>query len=201
MLWRHISQLFTHRGDPAGVAEGARDCAEASVARYLREARYPWPAADPAADDAALVRDLRARMTNRPDQAGQPGTTLTQVAAYLDATGIPFRPSRDPSDAARPWTLSLVRGGRLRPPQYDPSWVGGATALSHYILSLGDGWYNDPLAFANGQRDCQYAPEAVRAAAQDSYLFVLVDPTRLHWCDGHAETLPAPPSLAPTAPR
>jgi hypothetical protein len=99
--WRHVSQIYRHAGDPPGAQEGANDCFEACLARYLREQGYLF-----SGDDEALIAYLRQRITGQPDHASQSGTLLSQASAALPKLGVHYRWTFDLWDAlACPWAI------------------------------------------------------------------------------------------------
>jgi hypothetical protein len=182
--WRHISQLYRHPGDAPGVLEGASDCFEVSLARYLREQGYPF-----AGDDAALVGAMRLLATGRPDHAGQGWTTLEQGGRTLDALGVGWRWTGDLAEArGAAWAIYWVRAAQLRRPSpnavdgcrvytdYPLSWLGDHSGPDHFILQLPGGAFNDPLSYWNGGNDTVYTPTSVAAAFGGAYVL-----TRSPW--------------------
>src|SRR5579885_2118780 len=176
--WRHISQLYRHPGDPAGTVEGANDCFEVCLARYLRETGYPF-----AGDDAALVGAMRLLATGQPDHAGQGYTTLEQGGRTLDALRVGWRWTADLAAArAAPWAILWVRPARLRTAapnvvegrrvytDYPLWWLGGRDEADHFILQLPNGAFNDPLSYWNGGRDTSYTATSVAAAFAGAYV-------------------------------
>jgi hypothetical protein len=179
--WHHVSQVYRHTGDPPGRLEGASDCFEACLARYLRESRYSF-----AGDDEDLIAYLRQRITGQPDHAGQPGTLLSQASASLPKLGVHYRWTFDLADAlAQPWAILWVRAIRLRlsasvlvsgVPQwvaYSSDWVGPGVDPDHFILRMPDGRFNDPLAWYVG--DCGYSATSLCGAFGGAYVLEVVD--------------------------
>jgi len=176
--WRHVSQLYRHAGDPVGALEGASDCYEASLARYLREQAYPF-----AGDDAALVGAMRLLATGQPDRAGQGWTSLEQGGRTLDALGVTWRWTGNIAEArAASWAIYWVRAARLRTvapntvdgrrvyTDYPLSWLGGSDGLDHFILRLPSGAFNDPLSYWNDGIDTTYTDTSVAAAFGGAYV-------------------------------
>lgn len=176
--WRHVSQLYHHTGDAPGVVEGANDCYEVCLARYLREMGYPF-----SGDDAALVGAMRLLATGQPDHAGQGFTSLEQGGHTLDALGIPWRWTSDLAAArASAWVIYWVRPARLRRAtpnvvdgrsvytDYPLSWLGSRDDPDHFILKLPSGLFNDPLSYWNGGQDTLYTETSVAAAFGGAYL-------------------------------
>jgi len=185
MSWKprygHVSQL--HPG-PGGTLSGWNDCWEASLARYLRE-RNP---AVIAGDDWDLIDAVGRAARGIPDLPGNGDTTLGEAALSLTAFGISPRWTTSYQEALlSPWAICLVDGRVLTPAQYPPTWFGGgAPGGNHFILWLPRwqgtaDWFNDPLAYANGQDDCRYDPNSVLAAFSGAYLLPST---------GHGETMP-----------
>lgn len=188
--WTHISQLYRHPGDPAGTIEGASDCFEACLARYLRETGYPF-----AGDDAALVAAMRLLASGQPDHAGQGYTTLEQGGHALDALGVAWRWTADLAAArAAPWAILWVRPARLRTAapnvvdgrrvytDYPLWWLGGRDDADHFIVQLPNGAFNDPLSYWNGGRDTTYTATSVAAAFAGAYMLGATPP----WASGAA---------------
>jgi hypothetical protein len=176
--WRHVTQLFRHEGDGPHVVEGANDCYEACLARYLREMSYPF-----AGDDAALVAAMRLLATGQLDHAGQGYTSLEQGGRALDALGIPWRWTTELAVArTAAWAIYWVRPARLRTStpnvvdgrnvytDYPLWWLGARDQPDHFILALPNGSFNDPLSYWNGGRDSVYTPGSVAAAFAGAYL-------------------------------
>ncbi len=176
--WRHVSQLFRHNGDGPTVVEGANDCYEACLARYLREMGYPF-----AGDDAALIATLRLLATGQPDHAGQGFTTLEQGGRTLDALGIAWHWTATLAEArAATWSIAWVRPARLRTAapnvvddrrvytDYPLWWLGARDDPDHFILWLPNGLFNDPLSYWNGGRDTRYTATSVAAAFGGAYI-------------------------------
>lgn len=184
--WRHVSQLFRHGDDGLNVVEGANDCFEACLARYLREMAYPF-----VGDDNALVAAMRLLATGQPDHAGQGFTSLQQAGQALDALGIPWRWSGDLAEtrAAR-WAILWVRAARLRTAapnlvegrrvytDYPLWWLGSSDDADHFILLLPSGAFNDPLSYWGGGRDATYTATSIAAAFAGAFL--LLGPPRSH---------------------
>lgn len=176
--WRHVSQLFHHNGDGLGVVEGANDCFEACLARYLREMSYPFTG-----DDAALVGALRLLATGQADRAGQGFTSLQQGRHALDTLAIPWHWSTNLAEArAAAWAILWVRAARLHRAtpnmvqgqrvytDYPLSWLGGGDEADHFILQLPNGSFNDPLSYWNGAADTLYTATSVASAFAGGYL-------------------------------
>ncbi len=176
--WRHVSQLFRHAGDAPGALEGASDCFEASLARYLREAAYPF-----AGDDSALVAAMRLLATGQPDHSGQGYTWLDQAGRALTTLGIGWRWTSGLSEArAATWAICWVRAARLRTAtpnltdgrrvytDYPLWWLGGADEPDHFILWLPNGSFNDPLSYWNGGRDTVYTDTSVATAFAGAFI-------------------------------
>lgn len=176
--WRHVSQLFHHNGDGLGAVEGANDCFEACLARYLREMSYPFTG-----DDPALVAALRLLATGQADQAGQGFTSLQQGGHALDTLGIPWHWSTNLTEArAAAWAILWVRSARLRRStpivvqgrsvytDYPLSWLGGRDEADHFILQLPNGSFNDPLSYWNGAADTLYTATSMASAFAGTYL-------------------------------
>lgn len=176
--WRHISQLYRHTGDPVGALEGASDCYEASLARYLREQGYPFTG-----DDAALVGAMRLLATGQPDHADQGWTTLEQGGRTLDALGVTWRWTSSLAETrAAAWAIYWVRAACLRTAapnmvdgrrvytDYPLWWLGGGGAPDHFILRLPNGAFNDPLSYWNGGSDTVYTDTSLAAAFGGAYV-------------------------------
>lgn len=186
----HVSQLSDWH-DGAGLT-GHNDCAPASLTRYLRESGFPWPG-----DDASLIAHVRQRLTGQSAEfEGQPYVSVAQLTAYLESAGIPYRVDTMPTTTLTPWTLALLRGVRLAPAQYPPSWFGDVDAPDHYVLQLPDDLTNDPLAYFNGQKDYVYTSASLLAAMEGSVCYHLADPLTLAW-DAPALTAHRMPPAAP----
>jgi hypothetical protein len=166
----HVSQL--HPG-PGGTLSGWNDCWEACLARYLRE-RNP---AVCAGDDWALIDAISRVARGLPDTPSNPDTTLADAARSLVAYEVAATWTAGYQDALQaPWSICLVDGRLLKPAQYPADWFGrSGCGGNHFILWLpfwqgSANWFDDPLCYANGQRDCQYDLESVAAAFQGAYL-------------------------------
>ncbi len=203
--WRHISQLYRHPGDAPGVQEGANDCFEVSLARYLREQGYPF-----AGDDAALVGAMRLLATGQPDHAGQGWTSLEQGGRTLDALGVGWRWTGNIDEArAAAWAIYWVRPARLRTvapnvvdgrrvyTDYPLWWLAARDDPDHFILRLPGGLFNDPLSYWNGGKDTAYTPTSVAAAFGGAYVLTLSP-----WAardNGSGKGAPAGPARDPRA--
>jgi hypothetical protein len=181
--YRHVSQL--HPG-PGGTLSGWNDCWEACLARYLRE-RDP---AVCAGDDWALIAAIGQVARGMPDTPDNPDTTLADASRSLAAYAVAATWTASYQDALQaPWAICLVDGRLLSPAQYPRDWFGRAgPGANHFILWLpycegSANWFDDPLCFANGQRDCQYDLGSVAAAFQGAYLLPSA---------GNGEASPAP---------
>lgn len=174
MAWNpqytHISQL--HPGAD-GSLSGWNDCWEACLARYLRE-RDPRVIAG---DDWALIDAVSRAARAAPDGPGNAETTLGEAARSLGAYGVAARWTESYQEAlAAPWAICLVDGRALAPAQYPASWFGDeGPGGNHFVLWLpfwqgSADWFDDPLAYFNGQGDCRYSLESVRAAFAGAYL-------------------------------
>lgn len=165
----HVSQL---RPDAAGVLSGWNDCWEASLARYLCE-RDPGIVAD---DDWALIDAVGRTARGAPDAPDNADTTLDEAARSLGAYGIAPRWTASFAEAlAAPWAICLVDGTGLAPAQYPADWFGAAGGGNHFVLWLpawqgSADWYDDPLAYFNGQQDCRYDRGSVAASFYGAYL-------------------------------
>jgi len=181
MAWipqfHHVTQIH-----PVG-GSGQADCFQASLARYLYEAgavpstRDPWD----------LINEICIVSRGVPDGPHNPDTTLSEADNTLVHYGLPDNWTASYQDALNaPWSICLVNGALLQPAQYPASWFGSANWPDHFILWLpalngAANWFNDPLAYDNGQQDCQYDPSSVATAFGGAYLL----PTT-----GHGETAP-----------
>lgn len=161
----HVSQIH-----PDG--SGWDDCWEAALARYGFEAgRFPAGTTDEQAINAVA---LAAR--GQPDTPANPDTTLPEAAASLAHYGLPVEWSADYRMALNaPWAICLVDGTKLEPAQYPSSWFGDPGQANHFILWLPNwggaaNWFNDPLAYDNGQQDCPYDLGSVASAFYGAYL-------------------------------
>ena len=174
MVWTprhgHVSQL---RPGPGGTLSGWNDCWEACLARYLRERDSTVCAGD----DWALIDDISRVARGRPDRPDNAETTLADAARSLAVYGVDATWTAGYQDALQsPWSICLVDGRLLRPAQYPPDWFGcSGPGGNHFVLWLpfwqgSADWFDDPLCYANGQRDCQYGLESVAAAFQGAYL-------------------------------
>ena len=179
----HVSQL--HPG-PNGTFSGWNDCWEACLARYLRE-RDP---AVVAGDDWALIDAVCRAARGYDDSPNNADTTLGEAARSLHAYGIAPRWTTDYQETLQaPWVICLVDGTALAPAQYPADWFGvRSPGGNHFILWLpfwqGSAcWFNDPLAYANGQQDCCYDLDSVAAAFYGAYLLPST---------GNGEAAPAP---------
>ncbi|HVA88612.1 MAG TPA: hypothetical protein VNL71_02105, partial [Chloroflexota bacterium] len=180
----HISQLQV---DPAtGALTGRNDCLEAALARYVFEATKlttPWTSDDAAINLVSLAARGAADTPNNPD------TTLPEAAAALAHWGLPVDWTTDFQTALNaPWALCLVDGTGLAPAQYPANWFPSAGQANHFLLWLpkwqgSTNWFNDPLAFANGQQDCQYDLNSMAGAFYGAYLLPST---------GNGETPPLP---------
>jgi hypothetical protein len=192
---QHVSQL-AHAGG-AGLGSGWDDCGPASVLRYLREAGK----VDPAGDIPAQLSDIAYRVRGTADSAANGPVDVNALSSALRNYGVATHYSETYADAEKaPWSVVLVDAFQLAPAQYpqDAGWLGTDSGSGdHYILWLPQWqgsayWFNDPLAYNNGQQDCQYAA----ASIQTAFRCALVLPTTGHGED--AAPLPAPPTPAPT---
>ena len=101
--------------------------------------------------------------------------------------GIPVQWTTSYGDAlAAPWAICLVDGRVLAPRLYPPEWFSPDPGPNHFILWLpywqgSADWFDDPLAYANGQQDCRYGLGSVAAAFSGAYLLPE---------SGHGELLP-----------
>jgi hypothetical protein len=168
--YRHVSQL--HAG-PGGTLSGWNACWEACLVRYLCE-RNPSLAA---AGDLALIDAVSGVARGTPDCPANADTTLGEAARSLAAYGITAPWTASFQDAWQaPWAICLVDGTLLQPAQYPASWFGAATGQgNHFMLWLpfwqgSDAWFNDPLAIAGSQQDCEYDLRSVAAAFYGAYL-------------------------------
>lgn len=189
---QHITQLFNH-GD--GQLNGGNDCCQGSLARYLRATGFPWPG-----DDISLVQHERLAMTGEADHPGQGYTSLVQLEAYMGMCGLTWTTTSRPTDGLKAWALLNLRGVRLRPAQYPFSWFG-KDEPDHFILGLGGGLYNDPLA--PNYQDTAYTDASVEAALQDGFVYLLPDPAQVTWSAQRVATVSTRPQKPPyvTAPR
>ena len=207
---KHVSQLKTW---PDGSTSGGSACAEAAIARYLLEC-YPrfgeageWALVGQVLDPTAApgVWDLIDRLSiigrGMPVGEHDPGTDAVGIDRIFSAFAVPtqadYTPGAYATALAAPWALCNVDACALTPAQYPSSWLGSECGQpNHLILWLPNqrkqaNWFNDPLAFANGQKDCQYDLVAVKAALAG--VWVLPD-------TGHGEkSAAAPASLRITA--
>ena len=176
----HVSQLHP---DGDGGLSGWNDCWEACLARYLRER----DAAVTAGDDWALIDAVGRAARGTPDGPDNPDTSLGEAGLSLRTYGIPVRWTTSYGDAlAAPWAICLVDGRVLAPSLYPPEWFSPDPGPNHFILWLpywqgSADWFDDPLAYANGQQDCRYGLGSVAAAFSGAYLLPE---------SGHGELLP-----------
>lgn len=175
--WPHVSQLYRHAGDAPGALEGASDCFEASLARYLREMAYPF-----SGDDPALVGAMRLLTTGQADHAGQGYTSIEQGGKALSALGVRWRWAGS-LHAVWPeaWSILWVRAARLRETtpnavdgrsvytDYPLWWLGGSDEADHFILRLPNGRCNDPLSYWR-QGDADYTPSSLASAFAGAYV-------------------------------
>lgn len=166
----HVSQL--HAG-PGGVLSGWNDCWEACLARYLCERDHTLALLG----DLALIDRVSRAARGAADAPDNADTSLGDAAASLRAFGLPVHWTASYQDAlAAPWAICLVDGTLLAPPQYPAAWFGTpAPGGNHFILWLpfwqgSANWFDDPLAYGNGQHDCLYASGSVAAAFYGAYL-------------------------------
>ncbi|HEY8285534.1 MAG TPA: SH3 domain-containing protein, partial [Chloroflexota bacterium] len=143
------------------------------LARYLRE-RDP---AVIAGDDWALIDAVSRAARGAADAPGNTDTSLGEAERSLTAFGITPQWSDSFQEAfLAPWAICLVDGRALVPAQYPPEWFGDAApGGNHFILWLpclqgNPDWFNDPLAYANGQEDCRYRLASVAAAFSGAYV-------------------------------
>jgi len=176
--WRHITQLYRHPGDRPDMVEGANDCYEVCLARYLRERGYPF-----AGDDTALVGAMRLLATGQVDHAGQGFTSLEQGGRALDALGIGWRWTADLGVVrAAAWAILWVRPARLRTAapntvdgrtvytNYPLWWLGARAQPDHFILQLPGGRFNDPLSYWNDGLDTTYTSTSLAAAFAGAFV-------------------------------
>ena len=159
----HCSQM-NHINGVSGT--GLDDCGISCVQRYLREAGKLNPEDDIAHQLAQLAQLVRGHAD---DSANGP-LSLGQVEGLLTSYDVASVLTYIYTEAGRaPWAILLVDGRKLWPAQYPADWFGPAGGPNHFILWLpffeGSGvWINDPLAYANGQQDCQYTAGSIENA-------------------------------------
>lgn len=166
----HVSQLQV---DPAsGALTGRNDCWEASLTRYLFEAGK----VQANAKDALVINAVSLAARGTPDSPGNFDTNLPQASASLAHWNLPENWTNDYQAALNsPWAILLVDGTVLEAAQYPFSWFPGSGQGNHFILWLPKwqgavNFFNDPLAFNNGQKDCQYDLSSVARAFYGAYL-------------------------------
>lgn len=156
----HISQLQFNPN--TGGLDGRDDCGPAALVRYLREMGI-LPISGSIEDQIHMIRTL---ITGLPDQPGQPGTSDTDLERVLAHFGLQANWTTSFVELlAAQISILLISHGPI-PAQYPQSWLGGQ---NHWILWLPNwkgsaDWYNDPLAYANGQMDCEYTQASVQEA-------------------------------------
>lgn len=178
----HVSQLYRHAGDAPGAVEGANDCFEACLARFLFETAPQGQF--PTLSDADLIGRLRLELTGAPDQAGQGFTTLEQASAGLSALGVRWRwTALFPDALAAPYAIWWVDAARLRLlnpvvlesgellwTAYPASFLGADAGYDHFILRLPNGDFNDPLAYYCG--DCAYSRTSLVGAFGGAFVLL-----------------------------
>lgn len=204
-MWIPKSHNFTQLenwGDGGGL-NGHNNCFEGALARALAEMGYPFTGSD-----HDFIAQIRLRATGLAETSNEGYTSYAQAEAYLRTlnilTGVYYG---SPSMAARPWTISCIRGQELLPAQYPPTWFPG-DAPDHFILQMPDGWINDPLAYYNGTlgadgvfhgKDCKYTD--LSRAITDGNSYTLRDPGTFTWTEGEPGRYVAVPNpVAPVAP-
>jgi len=194
----HVSQL-AHAGG-MGMNIGWEDCGPASILRYLREAGK----VDPTGNIPTQLSDMAFRVRGTPDSAANLPVDNNALSAALSSYGIASHYTVNYAEAAdKAWSVIFVNAFQLTPPQYAQNWpwLGADTGTGdHYILWLpqwqgNTNWFNDPLAFSNGQEDCQYDAACIQAA----FRWALILPDTGHGED--AAPLPTPPQSPPTPER
>jgi hypothetical protein len=187
----HCSQL-THVGGITGT--GLDDCGISAAQRRLREGGE----LDPAGDIVTQLGQLAYEVRDHADNYSNGTLSVAQVAQLLANHGVGSHYTESFGEAhGAAWSLLLVDGTRLAPAQYPAGWFGNLGGqANHFILWLpaylgSDTWVNDPLAYWNGQEDCQYSLESLEAA----FYAALILPST-----GHGEDqadVPQPPRQAP----
>lgn len=159
----HVSQM--HDG------AGWNDCWEGALARYLYEAGI---ASDP--DPFAVLTAISVAAGRGQDSPTSPPTTLDEAAQSLRHYNLPVTWTTAYQDAmAAGWSIVYLDGRQLRPAQYPTTFFEDTPGPNHFILWLpfwngADNWFNDPLAWDNGQQDCQYDLASVQAAFAGAYI-------------------------------
>lgn len=184
---KHCSQLEDWH-DGTGL-NGHNNCCQGSMARYLLETGFPWTDTV-----SALIAHLRLAMTGQAESSTEGYTSLSQLEAYLGMCGLTWTWNQVPTDALKPWTLLNLRGVRLRPAQYPFSWFG-KDEPDHFILNVGNGLYNDPLA--PNYEDTAYTDASVESAMQDGFVYLLPDPATVTWSDQKVATISTRPQKPP----
>lgn len=163
--WRHVSQIHAD-------GSGWNDCWEAALARYLRERDTPGIAGD----GWTLINAISLAARGEPDTPDNLDTTLPECdQSLLDFDCAVNWTASYQAALSAPWAICLVDGRKLSPAQYPPSWFNAAPGANHFILWLPQlhgaaNWFNDPLAYTNGQKDCQYDLGSVARAFSGAYL-------------------------------
>lgn len=148
----HVSQLQPNPN--TGGLDGREDCGPACLVRYLREVGKLSPL-DSVASQLNTIRELINGLPDSPNQGGTSDSDLERVSAHY---GIQAHWSTDYAEAqAASFSIVLIDAPPT-PAQYPASWLGGQ---NHWILWLPNwngaaDWFDDPLAYDNGQQDCQY---------------------------------------------
>lgn len=164
--YKHVSQIHSPSGS------GYDDCWPASLTRYLYENKTFSVAKDPvqALAEVALVT------RGTPDAPDNAPVDFSQAEHSMAHYGLKFVWTTSFAQAsAAAWSIVYVNGIRLSPAQYPSSWFGGEDIFDHFILWLpkwggSANWFNDPLAYNNGQQDCVYTSESVAYAFGGAYM-------------------------------
>lgn len=163
--YKHVSQIHSD-------GSGWNDCFEASLLRYLYENGHYAPTYN----QLIALNEVAIAARGIPDGPGNPDTDFSEADQAFEHYGIPYVWTASFAQAqAAPWSLVYVNAIKLSPNQYPPSWLGGQNTLDHFVLWLPNwkgsaNWFNDPLAYANGEKDCQYTPASVADAFGGAYI-------------------------------
>lgn len=155
----HVSQLQLNPN--TGGLDGREDCGPACLVRYLREGGK-LPTDTTVSVELNMMRELINGIPDLPGQSGTSTTDLEMALAHYGVNGT-WTTSFAVCQAAA-FSIMLVDDPPT-PNQYPDYWLGSA---DHWILWLPKwkgaiNWFNDPLAYNNGQSDCQYDLGSVQA--------------------------------------
>lgn len=154
----HVSQLQPNPN--TGGLDGRDDCGPACLVRVLRELGK----LSVAVDVPTQLNQMRELITGLPDVPGQAGTSTSDLEKALAHYGVDAFWTTDYNTALGAAFSILLIGSAPIPTQYPQSWLGGQ---DHWIVWLprwegAANWFNDPLAYTNGQVDNKYLLSSVQ---------------------------------------